>query len=140
MARERRRSDELYPVKFRKEFYCTPCKRLFSIHTLRGETIGATYKPYCPWCGDNVDVQRYNPVKHGFYAGKAFVWTTGQKKKLKNLLEQPLTWPEIAESMGEGISYRGIISFCQRQGWQKKYEFKGGRPKDGVERKIKVTK
>lgn len=48
-------------------------------------------------------MQRYSYAKHGTLTGTYVPWTQRQKQKLYDLMQEPLSWAEIAEQMGRSV-------------------------------------
>jgi hypothetical protein len=111
----------MFPAVMRKDYFCNDCKKLFSLYLPKEEQC----KPHCPFCADNMAIERYSYRKHGSVEGKQRPWTRHDVAELKRLLDEPLTWDEIAAKVGREKT--AIRKYAERRGLKRKYDIRASR-------------
>lgn len=118
----------------RQDYYCTECKEITSIY-LRGDgkrVLRGKGKPFCAWCGEPIHMERHNSLKHGGVTGRRH-WSLKELNRLKELLEQPVTWKEIVKEFEGKHNIWAIRMQVTRNGWEKKFDMRG-REKNNYEK------
>lgn len=112
------RSYDLKPRTNRWDYFCRVCKEVFSIYNGRRDFRGKV--PFCPWCGETIDVEKHKPLKHGGVTGRRH-WSISELNLLQ-LLQQPLTWEQITVRFEGKHNIQAIRKVARLKGWQKKFD------------------